>query len=128
MKRIAISVLITLISGCSSYHNINKDGSNSLGGGFSDKEIHEGLYYIVSKTNFAPWSNHSAAYKTFNRRAAELCNSKAYKAIEISESEYEHIQTAGAAKYIISQVTGYIICKPEVLSEAEALIYIQENL
>lgn len=127
MKRIAVASLMLLISGCSSYHNLNTDGSNSLGGGFSDKEIHEGLYYIVSKTNFAPWTNHSGAHKTFNRRAAELCNSNKYKTIEMHESEYEHAQTAGAAKYIISQVKGYVICKPEVMSEADAKAYIQEH-
>ncbi|MDX3775714.1 hypothetical protein QE250_16475, partial [Chromatiaceae bacterium AAb-1] len=71
-------------------------------------------------------TNYSAAHKTFNRRAVELCNSSEYEAIEMRESEYEHVQTAGAAKYIISQVTGYVICKPEVMSEADAKAYIQE--
>lgn len=128
MVRIMMASFILLTSGCASYHNLNKDGSNSLGGGFYDNEIHERFYYIVAKTNFAPWTNFSAAHKTFNRRAIELCNSSNYTIIDVNESEYEHVQTAGAAKYIISQVKGYVVCEPETMSVAAAKAYLQEHL
>ncbi len=124
MKSILI-ISILLLSGCSSYHNFKTDGDNVLGGGFSDKKIHEGLYYIVSRTNFGPWINFSAAHKTFNRRATELCGSSDYKVIEVSERDYEHVEAIGSAQYIISQVKGYVICQPDIMSDAEAQGYIQ---
>jgi hypothetical protein len=117
-------VFILFLSGCTaSYHNLN-NSSNSLGGGFADNKVHDGLYSIVAKTNFAPWTDFKAANKIFRRRATELCKSENFISIKVVESEYEHIPMSRPPKYIISQVNGYVICKSSNLTieEAEKLI------
>lgn len=117
-------VLAFLLCGCTvSNHNLN-NGPNALGGGFSDNELHKGLYFIVAKTNFAPWSDHKAAHKIFNRRATQLCGSADFTSIELVKREFEHIPRDLPPKYIISQVNGYVICKSSNLTiiEAEKLI------
>lgn len=126
MKYIA-SIFLFLLVGCGSYHNLNVDDTNSFGGGFTDTKISEGLFYIVSKSNFAPWTNYSAAHKTFERRSAELCGSKKYQSLNIEESNYEMTKTMGAAKYIISQVSGYVICDSSNLSITDAKLKVVEN-
>jgi hypothetical protein len=113
-----------LLSGCTtSHHNLNH-GPNALGGGFFDNKVHDGLYSIIAKTNFAPWSDFKAAHKIFNRRATELCQSKNYVSIKMVEKELEHIPRDLPPKYIISQVNGYVICESSKLTieEAEKLI------
>ncbi|CAI3801289.1 hypothetical protein [Rheinheimera sp. MM224] len=128
MKYVKVIGLVMLMSGCtSSYHNLNTDGSNSLGGGFADHKVHEGLYSIVAKTNFAPWADFSTAHKMFKRRATELCKSENFKSVRVKESQYEHIPTAGLVKYIISQVNGYVICNPEAITDEEAEKLIQAS-
>lgn len=121
VKRCILSVFLC---GCTSSYNNNTDGANPFGGGFSDYKVYDGLYSVVAKTNFAPWTDFAAAHDTFNRRATELCQSNSFKTIKVREGQYEHVYTGGAIKYIISQVDGYVICEPLVLfdDEAESLI------
>lgn len=119
MKKMMAVLSLLMFTGCSSYHNINEDGESSLGGGFKDRVIADGVYKITAKTNFAPWANFDAANDTFNRRAKELCAGN-YNVIESSEDEFEHVETAGAAKYIISRVEGYVHCESSKLTGEEA--------
>ena len=114
-----IALSLFILAGCSSYHNINKDGESYLGGGFKDSVIADGVFKITAKTNFAPWTNFDAANKTFNRRAKELCAGN-YNVIKSSEEEFEHLETEGAAKYIISRVEGYVRCEFSKLTDEEA--------
>ncbi|TMN89511.1 hypothetical protein CWB73_01145 [Pseudoalteromonas phenolica] len=120
MKKLFALIFVTLLGGCaSSYHNIDLEGESALGGGFRDKKIAEGMYKIMAKTNFAPWLNYSAAHKTFNRRAKELCDGD-YQILRTTESQSEHMETEGLAKYIISKVDGYVLCENTLTSKEEA--------
>ena len=120
MKYLSIVLLSLYISGCStSYHNINEDGVSLLGGGFIDDKIADGVYRIVAKTNFAPWTNFSAANKTFDRRAKELCVGEFTKFLMV-ESEYDHAPSMGEVGYVISQVTGYAHCENSTLTLEQA--------
>jgi len=124
VKVLKFIFIILLLSGCTtSYHNLN-NGPNSLGGGFTDTKIHTGVYALIAKTNFAPWSDFSAAHNIFKRRATELCGSEQFSSIKIIEREYEHLPRALPPKYIISEVKGYIICETSKLtpSETEGII------
>ena len=120
IKQFAGLLAVLLISGCAgSYHNINKNGESALGGGFRDTNIADGLYFIISKTNFAPWTNFDAAQKTFDRRAKELCAGD-YTVIDTKRDQFEHTQSQGAAKYIISRIEGHVHCKSSELTLEEA--------
>ncbi|AOS98414.1 hypothetical protein AUP74_03048 [Microbulbifer aggregans] len=120
-KTIFCVVLLALCTACSSsYHNINEHGANPFGGGFQDREVDEGMYFIIAKTNFKPWVNYSGAYKTFNRRAVELCGSEDYTVLKNEEADYEHISSSGEMGYIISQVSGYVLCGSSAVTTVEA--------
>lgn len=124
LKILKCVALLLLLSGCTaSNHNLNME-PNALGGGFADHKIQAGLYSILAKTNFAPWSDFKAAHKIFNRRATELCGSDSFASIKLVEREFEHIPRTLPPKYIISQVNGYVICESSKLTikEAEELI------
>jgi hypothetical protein len=117
-------LLALVVSGCTtSNHNLN-DGPNPLGGGFSDNQISEGLFWIVAQTNFAPWSDFEAARKIFNSRATNLCQSDNFFPMRIMEKEFEHIPRDLPPKYIISQVSGYVVCESTnyTFEEIEGLI------
>ena len=126
MKKILTVLSLFIFAGCSSYHNINEDGESSLGGGFKDRIIADGVYKITAQTNFSPWTNFDAANETFNRKAKELCAGN-YDVIKSAEDEFEHVETAGAAKYIISRVKGYVRCEASKLSDEEALKEVESS-
>lgn len=97
-----------LVSSCASYHNLNEDGANHLGGGFLDTELASGFYKLTVKTNFAPWTNFSGAWSSWNKRAKELCDGpEGFENFEVEERSYN---TAAGAGYVISQLTGFVYC------------------
>lgn len=103
---------VTLVSSCASYHNLNEDGVNHLGGGFLDQQLDVGFYKLTVKTNFAPWPNFSGAWNTWNKRANELCsqqgnNQQGFESFEVEESSYN---TAAGPGYVISQLKGFVYC------------------
>ena len=120
MMRLVVLSAVLLLTGCSaSYHNINKNGESALGGGFRDKEVANGVHFIIAKTNFAPWTNFDAAQKTFDRRAKELCGGD-YTTLDMKKDQFEQVQTQGAAKYIISRIEGHVHCKSSTISVEDA--------
>lgn len=109
-------LLAFLLSSCASYHNLNEDGVNHLGGGYADKQLAKGFFSLTVKTNFAPWKNFSAAWKTWHKRANELCQQQSFENIDVQESSYNTVAGEG---YIISQVQGYVLCAEARLEKTE---------
>ena len=117
----ALSATLSLfIVGCSSYRDL-EEGSGTLGGGFIDSRIGDGVYRVVARSNFAPWTNFGAARKTFDRRAGELCRD-GYEILTSEESHFEMIESPGAAAYIISEVEGFVRCQGSSVSAGDAKV------
>ena len=116
-------LLAMFVSSCASYHNLNKDGANHLGGGFLDSELVPGFYKLTVKTNFAPWTNFSGAWSTWNKRAKELCDQD-FENYEVEESSYNTVAGEG---YIVSQVKGYVYCSGFSLGKREIESLISTN-
>lgn len=119
-----ILILILALCGCASYKDLNDGRRNTLGGGFQDRKLADGLYHVLAKTNWAPWSNLGGANSTFQKRATELCGPN-YKVLKKDETSYESIP--GMRGYIISQVEGYVLSAQSPLGEAEASKLIEEH-
>jgi hypothetical protein len=115
-KRIFCLSMLLCLSSCASYHNLNTDGANHLGGGFMDVKLAPKLFSLTVKTNFAPWKNFSSAWKTWNKRAGELCNGAKFENIEVQESHYNTVAGEG---YVISQVKGFVLCANSDLERSE---------
>jgi hypothetical protein len=109
-------LLVMLISSCASYHNLNENGVNHLGGGFLDNQLAPSLYSLTVKTNFAPWKNFSGAWRAWEKRAKELCGQQNFENIEVQERSYNTIAGEG---YVISQIKGYVLCAGNNLEKKE---------
>jgi len=117
-------VLLLAAGGCASYTDLNNGRRNTLGGGFQDQRLGDGLFYVLAKTNWAPWENFAGANSTFQKRATELCGGS-YKVLKKDEISYESMP--GMRGYIISQVEGYVLAEKSALTEAEAQKLIKEH-
>ena len=120
-------IALALLSGCASTHNSATDGSNFLGGGYSVSKQREGIFYISSSTNWAPWVNSLGARSSWRARAGEACNSGKYKELESSESNHDHLPPIGIVRYIVTTRTGYAVCDSSNLSEEAALAIIRNR-
>jgi hypothetical protein len=116
MKAVLLILIFTL-GGCASYKDLNDGRRNNLGGGFQDHKLGDGLFYVLAKTNWAPWQNFAGANSTFQKRATELCGAN-YRILKKDETSYEAM--AGMRGYIISQVEGYVLSAQSPLGESEA--------
>ncbi|MCB1727227.1 MAG: hypothetical protein KDI22_07335 [Gammaproteobacteria bacterium] len=47
-------LLCIVLAGCSSSHDLKRDGENLFGGGFADREITPGLYQLTASANTTP--------------------------------------------------------------------------
>ncbi len=125
-------LVLMVIAGCSSSHNLKTDGRNALGGGFSDQEIRQGLYQLTAIGNLAPWPSFSAAIGTWRGRADELCGKDAYQEIIIeSNAGYK-----GTTPTYISpgrmldlpkfntRLSGYLLCNSSGMTREEAINYL----
>jgi hypothetical protein len=119
--------LIAALSGCASSHNSATDGSNVLGGGYSVSKLRDGIYYISSSTNWAPWVNMSGATRSWRDRARENCGSDKYAELEISESSHDHLPPIGMVRYIVTTRTGYAVCESANLSNEAATAAIRKR-
>ncbi|MBA6399910.1 hypothetical protein [Colwellia sp. BRX10-4] len=89
-----------------------------------DTKLVSGLYRLTVKTNFAPWTNFSGVWNTWNKRAKELCNEKDFENFEVEESSYNTVAGEG---YIVSQVKGYVHCSDSSLEKNEIEKLISTN-
>lgn len=122
------------LCGCVSTHNLNVDGPNAFGGGFIDREILPGFYYLTAIGNVSPWPSFSAAIGTWRLRADQLCGENAYQEIRASVSDglkgltTVNIRpgiTLDVPKYNTS-IGGYILCASSGISHDEAVRYLDD--
>jgi hypothetical protein len=116
-----------LIAGCASTHNLATDGSNALGGGFTESKIADGIYQIYVRTNWAPWENQTAARNDWRARAERMCGSGKFREVEVRESSYDRIQPMGVLRYIVTTRDGYAVCETVTLSDDQVMALIRNH-
>ena len=116
MKKYSLIFTLSILSACSSYHNLKEDGNNALGGGFIEEKIDDGLYELTARSNFAPWAQFGSAEKTYNKRATELCSTN-YINLESERSAFD----STGMNHIIAQIKGYILCENSSIQEQQAM-------
>ena len=128
MRIFCIVILAISLFGCASTHNFATDGNNVLGGGYLESKIHDGVYHITVKTNWAPWVRTSAARSAWQTRAQTLCGSEKFRELQIKESSYEPISAyQGIVPYIVTVREGFAVCDSANLSEEAALALIHKR-
>lgn len=127
MKYYELLFIALLTTSCSSYRNISEEGDGLMGGGYVTTKLDEGLYRVTAKSNNAPIVNYSAAYKTLNRQAEDLCGVEGFELHSVSESNFEHIPRFGEFKYIISQVRADVFCKNSPKTYESIMLAAQER-
>jgi hypothetical protein len=127
-----IAFLVGAPAGCSSTHDLKRDGFNGFGGGFSDEEIRPGLYKLVAIGNVAPWPSFSAAKGTWQGRADKLCGPGAYQ--EIVEDQQPGLRgyaltfvqpgvVLSLPRYNTS-IRGYVLCNSSGMTREDAIQYL----
>jgi len=85
MRTALIILAGAYLAGCTSTHDLSK-GPGVLGGGVQHIEVKPGLYSITAQTNWAPWSNYSAARRAWRKAADALCGKGEYQEFAISQA------------------------------------------
>ena len=99
-----------------------------MGGGYFESKVHEGVFHISVKTNWAPFVNTPAARSSWQNRARELCGSEKYRELEIRESSYDQLRPFfGVLRYIVTTRDGYAVCESANLSDEVALALIRKK-
>jgi hypothetical protein len=112
----------SLLIGCASNHNLQKDGLNLLGGGYYESTLAKGIHHISVKTNFAPWVNRAGAANSWRARAATLCGPAGFQEADVSEGYYyQGPPPYDLLPYIITTRDGYAVCKDLGLTLDEAM-------
>jgi hypothetical protein len=106
----AICTSLTMLFGCASSYDYNKDGYSVFGGGFRDNQLLPGFYYIKARSNLAIVVSHDAAERTWRQRAEELCKPSGYVEIRIHES-VEDISEYRNTGHPLAARDGYALCK-----------------
>jgi len=119
--RTKLALLSSLVFvGCASMHDLSS-GRNSFGGGVSSTEIRPGFFRILARTNWAPWSNFSAAKSSWQAVANSACGEGKWKEISFTEEARDAgIQQMGVLSYIVTERVGYALCQNAATTEAEA--------
>jgi hypothetical protein len=125
MRALLTVFTLLVLCGCSSYSDQTGKKPNHVAGGFTQKEIVPGVYFVIARTGFAPWRNDSGAMKTFLRRAAELCPA----GYDILWSEDAAEDISGLGPYVVTQFAAYIRSRDAASSieEAESRINAQRQ-
>ena len=122
-----VALAVSLLAGCASNHDLKENGSNALGGGYREANPAPGIFYISSRTNFAPWVNVSGAQRSWRSRAEKLCGPTGYREVKISEGSYEQGPAFFFVPYIITTRDGYAVCNSAGLSDEEAMALISKG-
>jgi len=120
-KQLIQAVLIPCIlifCACSSNHNLKEDGTNLLGGGYSEEMILPGFYKMSALSNRGLIVTQSAAEKTWRKRAEALCNGNGYHEFKvdsrINSSEAMPIHLINVGSFYLNEhqasKTGYFVC------------------
>jgi hypothetical protein len=127
MRAIPLIVAAALVGGCASSHNVATGDANLLGGGYYVSRVHDGIFQISVKTNWAPWSNSMAAQSSWRDRAQALCGSDRFRELEIKEGSYDQVQSVGLLRRIVTTRDGYAVCESSKLSDEAALALIRKR-
>lgn len=73
LSNTVVILSMIILTSCSSYRNANIDGFSVLGGGFTDRRVTEGLYYVEVRSGVSPISNLGGVEKNWQKRATDLC-------------------------------------------------------
>lgn len=107
-------LLVTLLSGCSSNHNL-RDGDSSLGGGYQTIPVNTSIYYIYVRTNPAIVARHDTAKEMFMRQARDACNSDNIGIVngktQIYHSKFDPL--------IVTETLGYAVCLDDGQSDVQ---------
>jgi TPR repeat protein len=117
-----------IVAGCSSTHDLKKDGFSPFGGGFSEEQLRPGLYKMSATSNFAPWPTFGAASATWKMRADQLCGIGSHKDFETVRSSGSGgnvpvlVPSGGVmvASRFNPTISGYVLCVSSSTSMAEA--------
>jgi hypothetical protein len=118
----AIMATTALLCGCASSHNIATGSANVLGGGYYQQKVHDGIFQISVKTNWAPWTNTSTARSSWREHATALCGSDRFRELEITEGSYDQ-----GLRQIVTTRDGYAVCESAKLSDEAALALIRKR-
>lgn len=123
---LTVLIVITLITGCASDHDLKRNGPNFFGGGYIDDELGIGLYSVKGFSNYPPLSTPDSAYKTFANRSEALCKGIGYKIINANHGAYA-TSTPGTPPLPIIFIAGNILCadSPITLEEAKKLLSLE---
>ena len=127
MRELLPIVAMATLSACASSHNLATDGTNLLGGGYFESKVQDGIFQISVKTNWAPWTNTSAARSSWRDRAKELCGSEKFRELEIREGDYDQLPPLGVLRYIVTTREGFAVCESANLSDDAALALIRKR-
>jgi len=127
MRAIGLIVAAALLCGCASSHNTATGEANLLGGGYYVSRVHDGVFQISVKTNWAPWSNSMAAQSSWRDRARALCGSDRFRELEVREGSYDQVQSVGLLRQIVTTRDGYAVCESSKLSDEDALALIRKR-
>lgn len=119
--------LYATITACASTHDLN-NGPGLFGGGVNHGQIAPGLYWVVVKTNFKPWSDSSGARRLWRGTARQLCGKSRFDELDPLESKQEVAPRAlGLVQYVVTTRAGYALCDSSGLGRAQALILIRDR-
>lgn len=127
MRILYFAMAGAFLSGCASSHNLATDGNNLLGGGYFESKLHDGIFQISVKTNWAPWVNTLGARSSWQSRARELCGSDKFHELEVRESHYDQLPAIGIVRYIVTTRDGFAVCESANLSDEAALALIRKR-
>lgn len=123
MTRRAASLAALALAACTSTHDLG-EGPSALGGGVYRETLQEGLYYLVVKSNVAPWANRDAIAQQWRREADGLCGDGRHQDLRIEDL----VDEEGARQalfislpYLITVRRGYALCASSTLSVEKAL-------
>ncbi len=113
LRTFGLSVVLGVIGGCASDHNL-KDGRNAFGGGYQVTPVAKSIYYIYARTNAAVLPQENAARTMFVERAKATCRSDSVEivnaGVQLNDSEFTPL--------FVSEAFGYAVCPNSGLDEA----------
>lgn len=129
MSRIFFIASLVLV-GCASTHDLAV-GPSAWGGGVYREELQPGLYYIVVKSNVAPWTNHATVSAQWQAEADRLCGSAGYHALRtevLVEEAMEPMQLLFVTlPYLVTVRLGYALCASAGMSIESAEQYLKSR-
>ncbi|WP_076540387.1 SEL1-like repeat protein [Shewanella sp. UCD-KL21] len=113
-KAVMMMLAIITLASCASYRDANIDGYSVINGGFTDRKVMDGLFYVEVHGGSSAISNLSSVAKNWKKRAAELCAGEfqkfEYQALDVKQPYSYYSPNALTIDYYVSQASGYAVC------------------